>query len=105
MFLNDADIVRDFTNDKGTRYTRAVWGVARAKGSVWFALIDRKDHWMAGFMNVVTGCEIRFAIIQEAGVPRMNAIHAYKTAMDVYAAFLLNDENAKMNFAPTETRH
>lgn len=105
----EPDFIRDFTNAKGTRYTKMKWGIACARDNLWLCLAKYENIWVAGFRDWDLGVEIKFRIIPETG-QSLNALRAYRTALDTYAAFVLGDQKAAGNFeaieiAPTETRH
>lgn len=106
----DPDLIRDFTNAKGSRYTKMRWGVACARDNLWFCLIKYEDVWMAAFRDLDLEVEIKFRIIPENGGQPIKALHAYRAALDTYAAFVLGDQGAvecfeTIDITTSETKH
>lgn len=101
MNFEDA-VIRDFTNTKGTRYTKTQHGVGYDKGGFWFVLVKNDTHWVAGFRDINKGFEVKLKILPQPGTKLINALQAYRTAMDSYAAFVLNNEESLKKFEAIE---
>lgn len=78
------ETIRDFTNAKGTRYTKMTDRIGCVRDGIWFCLAKQGDDWVAGFVDENRGVETKFVILREKGAP-LTALQAYRIALQVYA--------------------
>lgn len=96
--------IRDFTNARGTRYTKSQRGVGYDKNGVWFVITKAKDgsHWKGGIADTNKGIEVKMKIIPNPGKPLSTALQAYRAVKDAYAAFILDNAEALNKFENIE---
>ena|ERR1700692_4156936 len=92
------ELTRDFTNSKGTRYTKGGGAIGAKFKDRWILIGKENGNWYAVLHHTATGEEVKIQLVQFEGVPP-NGITSYRAAMEIYNQVFLDKK------FPYLTRH